>query len=170
MNVDKVATSEEFSMELYYRDGFNEIISSANHLVNVTVVHANNLDQVLGTLENSSFNLQSGQRTITQLCNTVGLLRIKVEDELVQEVIPSVIYEQKEKTYSTFNGFTHIPLGLYCSKPKPKPKKPMKKKIANTYSSFTDGRSSSSSSGGGGSIMDRIFGKKKSMDEGKIEV
>jgi hypothetical protein len=85
LDTDRVATGESFGMSVIFKNGLNEIVITANHLVSLNLVDASTLDSVPGTLQFATLNLESGQKTITQTCNTVGLVRIKAEDQINTE-------------------------------------------------------------------------------------
>ncbi|MCB9502700.1 MAG: hypothetical protein H6696_12255 [Deferribacteres bacterium] len=74
-----------FSMHVYYRDGIGQNVVSANQLVQLTAVDAQNLSEIDGDLSNASFNLQAGKRDILQSFNRAGLVRIRVSDTLGTE-------------------------------------------------------------------------------------
>jgi hypothetical protein len=82
LSTDKIAAGYEFNMQIFYKNGIGELVASANHLVHLSLVNANDVSQTLGTLNNNSFDLQGGSRIIKQIINSVGLVRIKVEDEI----------------------------------------------------------------------------------------
>jgi hypothetical protein len=69
-------------MEVLFKNGNNEIVISANHLVNLSVVDATNLTEVEGSLQFVSFDLQNGRRFLNQTCTAVGLIRIRIEDQI----------------------------------------------------------------------------------------
>jgi len=81
----QVSAGEEFNMHVFFKNGIGELVTSANHLVHLSLVNANDVNQIVGTLANSSFDLQSGKRSIKQICDSVGLVRIKVTDEIGNE-------------------------------------------------------------------------------------
>ena len=85
LDTDKVATGEQFGMTVIFKNGINEIVLTANHLVTLNLVDASTLETVPGTLQYATLNLESGQKTINQTCNTVGLIRIKAEDQINTE-------------------------------------------------------------------------------------
>jgi len=100
---NKIAAGEPFNMQLFYKDGLNQTINSANHLVHLSVVDANNVEQVLGSVQNGSFNLESGLKTIDQICNIVGIVKIKVEDEIGTQPAFSKALEIIAGAVSTIN-------------------------------------------------------------------
>ena len=77
-----VAAGDPFQMEVFFKNGNNETVISANHVVNLSVVDAANLTEVSGNLQFVSINLQNGRRALTQTCTAVGMIRIKVEDQI----------------------------------------------------------------------------------------
>lgn len=77
-----IAAGEPFDMQIFYKNGNNETVISANHLVQMSLVDATDLSEVPGNLQFESINLANGQRTLTQTSSAVGLIRIKVEDEI----------------------------------------------------------------------------------------
>ncbi|KAA3613867.1 MAG: hypothetical protein DWQ05_16460 [Calditrichaeota bacterium] len=83
---NKIVAGESFSMQVYYRNGIGQEVVSANQLIQLTAVNANNLDEEVGTLSNASFNLQAGQRDIDQIFNRAGWVRIRVTDDLATEI------------------------------------------------------------------------------------
>ena len=93
IDTDRVAAGEPFEMEVLFKNGNDEIVISANHLVELSVVDAANLDSVPGNLQLVSFNLQNGRRLLTQTCTAVGLVRIKVEDQIGTAVAYSDPFE-----------------------------------------------------------------------------
>jgi hypothetical protein len=85
LDTDKVATGEPFGMQVIFKNGLDELVITANHVVSLSLVDASTLSSVPGTLQYSTLNLENGQKTITQTCNTVGLIRIKAEDQISTE-------------------------------------------------------------------------------------
>jgi hypothetical protein len=81
LGTNKVDAGEPFEMQVYFKNGIGETVPSANQVVSLSAVDAQNVEQVVGTVGNASFNLQGGQRTIQQTCSSVGLIRIKIEDD-----------------------------------------------------------------------------------------
>ncbi len=77
-----VAAGDPFEMEVFYKNGNNEVVIGANHLVELSLVDASDLSEIPGSIQYVSFNLANGYRKITQTCNAVGLVRIKVEDQI----------------------------------------------------------------------------------------
>jgi hypothetical protein len=77
-----IAAGEPFEMQIFYKNGNNETVISANHLVQMSLVDATDLSEVPGNLQFESINLANGQRTLTQTSSAVGLIRLKVEDEI----------------------------------------------------------------------------------------
>jgi len=59
---ERVAAGDPFDMEVHFKNGNNEIVISANHVVNLSVVDATNLNEVEGSLQFVSVNLQNGKR------------------------------------------------------------------------------------------------------------
>lgn len=82
LGTSSVAAGDPFEMGILFKNGNNEVVIGANHLVNLSLVDATNLAPIAGNLQYVSINLQNGSRTLTQTCNAVGLLRIKVTDEI----------------------------------------------------------------------------------------
>jgi hypothetical protein len=82
LDSSRVAAGDEFNMQILFKNGNNEIVITANHLVSLSVVDASTLNPVTGNLKFVSVNLENGQRTIAQTCDAVGLIRIKVEDQI----------------------------------------------------------------------------------------
>ncbi len=82
INTDRVAAGDPFQMDVMFKNGNNEIVISANHLVNMSVVDATDLTEVPGSLQFTSLNLQNGRRVLNQTCTAVGLVRIKLEDQI----------------------------------------------------------------------------------------
>ncbi|MEE8255136.1 MAG: hypothetical protein V3S58_05990, partial [Nitrosomonadaceae bacterium] len=76
---------EPFTMQVFYKNGLGQIVVSGNQLVKLSAVSANNLNEEVGSLENATFNLQAGQRSISQVFTITGTIRIKVEDDLGTE-------------------------------------------------------------------------------------
>jgi hypothetical protein len=85
LDTNKVATGEEFEMSVIFKNAIDEIVLTANHIVTLSLVDASTLESVSGTLQYPTLNLQNGQKNINQTTNTVGLVRIKVEDQLNTE-------------------------------------------------------------------------------------
>ncbi|MEJ2543061.1 MAG: Ig-like domain-containing protein, partial [Calditrichaceae bacterium] len=79
---ESVAAGDPFQMEISFKNGNNETVISANHVVNLSIVDAANLTEISGNLQFVSINLQNGQRALTQTCTAVGMIRIKLEDEI----------------------------------------------------------------------------------------
>ena len=77
-----VAAGDPFQMEVFFKNGNNETVISANHVVNLSIVDAANLNEISGNLQFVSINLQNGHRALTQTCTAVGMIRIKVEDQI----------------------------------------------------------------------------------------
>jgi hypothetical protein len=77
-----VAAGDPFQMDVLFKNGNDETVINANHLVSLSVVDAANLNEVSGNLQFVSINLQNGKRSLTQTCTAVGMIRIKVEDEI----------------------------------------------------------------------------------------
>lgn len=82
LDTDRVAAGEPFGMKISFKNGIGEVVLTANHVITISLVDASTLDSIPGTLQFPSVNLQNGQRTINQVCNSVGLVRIKVEDQI----------------------------------------------------------------------------------------
>ena len=80
LDTTRFAAGESFAMTVFFKNGIGEIVPSANHVVNLSAVDAQDIDEVVGTFENASFNLQGGQRTVQQSGDFVGVIRIKVAD------------------------------------------------------------------------------------------
>lgn len=80
-----VTAGEPFSMHVAFKEGNGETLVSAAHLVQLTAVSAADLEQEIGTLDNASFNLMGGQRTIAQVFDRTGMIRIKVTDDVGTE-------------------------------------------------------------------------------------
>ncbi len=87
LTTNRVAAGESFQMTVAYKNGIGETVPSANQVVQLSLVDAQDINQEAGIVENASFNLQGGQRTIQQVCNAVGSFRIKVVDN--QETAPA---------------------------------------------------------------------------------
>jgi len=82
LDTNVVAAGDPFEMEIFYKNGNNEVVISANHLVQLSLVNASDLSEVPGSLEYVSLNLANGYRKINQSCTAVGRVRIKVEDQI----------------------------------------------------------------------------------------
>jgi hypothetical protein len=82
LGTNTVAAGDPFEMGISFKNGNDEIVISANHLVTLSLVDATTLSPVEGSLQFVSINLQNGTRTLTQTCNAVGLLRIQITDEI----------------------------------------------------------------------------------------
>lgn len=79
------AAGEPFTMQVFYKNAIGQIVVSGNQLVKLSAVSANNLNEEVGQLENATFNLEAGQRSISQVFTITGTIRIKVEDDLGTE-------------------------------------------------------------------------------------
>ncbi|MBN2367274.1 MAG: Ig-like domain-containing protein [Calditrichaeota bacterium] len=82
LDTGRVAAGEPFQMSVSFKNGNEEVVISANHLINFSLVDAANLTAVEGSLQYQSVNLANGRRSLEQSTNAVGLVRIKVEDEI----------------------------------------------------------------------------------------
>lgn len=82
---ETIIAGDEFEMTVMFKNAIDEVVRSAQHLVRLSAVTSNDLSKVTGTLKNATFNLQSGQRTIKQVCNSTGAIRIKITDDLGNE-------------------------------------------------------------------------------------
>ena len=82
LDSSRIAAGDQFRMQIFFKNGNNELVITANHLVSLSVVNASTLNPVTGTLQFVSVNLENGQRTFIQSCDAVGLIRIKVEDQI----------------------------------------------------------------------------------------
>lgn len=85
VDTDKVATGDPFGMRVVFKNGINEVVLTANHVVTLSLVDASTLADVAGSLLPETLILENGHRDTTLTCNTVGLIRIKVEDQLSTE-------------------------------------------------------------------------------------
>ncbi|MEJ2634167.1 MAG: hypothetical protein P8184_02615 [Calditrichia bacterium] len=81
LSANRVAAGEPFEMKVFYKNGIGETIPGASQVVHLSAVDAQDITKEVGAVENASFNLQGGQRTIQQVYNSVGTIRIKVVDE-----------------------------------------------------------------------------------------
>ncbi|MEJ2054354.1 MAG: Ig-like domain-containing protein, partial [Calditrichaceae bacterium] len=79
---ESVAAGDPFQMEIFFKNQNNETITSANHVVHLSIVDASNLTEVSGDLQFTSIDLQNGHRALTQTCTAVGMIKIKIEDDL----------------------------------------------------------------------------------------
>ncbi len=82
LDSSRVAAGDNFGMQILFKNGNDEIVITANHLVSLGLVDASTLDSVPGNLLYKSLNLENGKRTIVQTTNAVGIIRIKVEDQI----------------------------------------------------------------------------------------
>jgi hypothetical protein len=85
LDTNTVAAGDPFQMTVLFKNSIDEIVLTANHVVTLSLVDASTLSNVSGTLQFSTFNLENGQKTVNQSCNTVGIVRIKVEDQINTE-------------------------------------------------------------------------------------
>ncbi len=82
LGTERVAAGDPFQMDIFFKNANEELVITANHLVNFSLVDATTLDSIAGELQFVSVNLANGRRSLAQSCNAVGLVRIKVEDKI----------------------------------------------------------------------------------------
>jgi hypothetical protein len=82
LGAEQIPAGDPFQMDIFFKNANEELVITANHLVKLSPVDAATLDSVAGDLQFVSVNLANGKRSIAQSCNAVGLIRIKVEDDI----------------------------------------------------------------------------------------
>ena len=86
-SVSQITAGDLFSVNVVFKNGIGELVSSANNLVTLTAVSAANLEDVVETLKNGTFNLLAGKRTQNVSLTKAGTIRLKVSDDLGNDPI-----------------------------------------------------------------------------------
>jgi len=87
VSTTQVTAGQPFSIDVAFKNGIGELVTAANNLVNIVAVSSSNLDAVVETPQNASFNLQAGRRSQQLLLTKTGPVRLKVADDLGNEAV-----------------------------------------------------------------------------------
>ncbi len=82
VSVDSVIAGDSFEIDVSYRDGVGEVVSTANHAVRVTLVASSETDVEIGEVSVPTFNLESGRKNLSEFIVLAGAFRLRFDDDL----------------------------------------------------------------------------------------